>query len=148
MSDHVRELDEKIDAYIEEVWEDVVGDIRTLVRIPSVEDVSAAAPGMPWGPRAHEALVAGLGLAERLGMDAHECEGGRIGYADVAGASDRQIALICHTDVVPEGLGWTVDPFDVTRRDGFLLGRGVLDDKGPLVVGLYAVALVARLCLG
>ena len=34
MSDHVRELDEKIDAYIEEVWEDVVGDIRTLVRIP------------------------------------------------------------------------------------------------------------------
>ena len=145
MSDHVRELDEKIDAYIEEVWEDVVGDIRTLVRIPSVEDVSAAAPGMPWGPRAHEALVAGLGLAERLGMDAHECEGGRIGYADVAGASDRQIALICHTDVVPEGLGWTVDPFDVTRRDGFLLGRGVLDDKGPLVVGLYAVALVARL---
>ena len=91
MSDHVRELDEKIDAYIEEVWEDVVGDIRTLVRIPSVEDVSAASPGMPWGPRAHEALVAGLGLAERLGMDAHECEGGRIGYADVAGASDRQM---------------------------------------------------------
>ena len=139
------QLDKKIDAYVDEVWEGAIEDIRSLVRIPSVEDTLAAQPGMPWGPKAHDALVQGLAIASKLGMDAHECEGGRIGYADVAGASDTQIALICHTDVVPEGLGWTVDPFDVTRREGYLIGRGVLDDKGPCVMGLSAVEFVARL---
>jgi succinyl-diaminopimelate desuccinylase len=33
----------------------------------------------------------------------------------------------------------------VTRRDGYLLGRGVLDDKGPLVLSLYAAHYFVRL---
>ncbi len=134
----------QVDAYVDEVWEDVVADIETLVRIPSVEDLSAARPGMPWGPACHDALVAALGIAQRLGLDAHECEG-YIGYADLPGASETQVATIAHTDVVPEGLGWTVDPYDVTRRDGYLLGRGVLDDKGPFVLSLYAAHFFARM---
>ncbi len=131
-----------VDAYVDEVWEDVVADIRSLVRIRSVEDRSLAAPGMPWGPGCHEALVRGLEIAARLGLDAHECEG-YIGYADLPGMSARQVAMIAHTDIVPEGLGWTVDPFDVTRREGYLLGRGVLDDKGPFVLSLYAAHFFA-----
>ncbi len=138
------ELKEKLDAYVDEVWEDVVEDIRSLVRIRSVEDLPDARPGMPWGPACHDALAQGLRIAERLGLDAHECEG-YIGYADLPGASERQIATIAHTDVVPEGLGWTVDPFDVTRRDGYLIGRGVLDDKGPLVLSLYAAHFFKRM---
>ena len=134
----------QVDAYVDEVWEDVVADIETLVRIPSVEDLSVARPGMPWGPACHDALVAALGIAQRLGLDAHECEG-YIGYADLPGASETQVATIAHTDVVPEGLGWTVDPYDVTRRDGYLLGRGVLDDKGPFVLSLYAAHFFARM---
>ena len=138
------ELKGRLDAYVDEVWEDAVEDIRSLVRIRSVEDLGAAAPGMPWGPASHDALVQGLKIAERLGLEAHECEG-YIGYADLPGDSRRQIATIAHTDVVPEGLGWTVDPFDVTRRDGYLIGRGVLDDKGPLVLSLYAAHFFKRL---
>ncbi|MCH4084417.1 MAG: Sapep family Mn(2+)-dependent dipeptidase [Olsenella sp.] len=141
MSDE--ELEREADAYVDEVWEDVVADIRTLVRIPSVRDREGAKPGMPWGKASHDALVAALGIASRLGLDAHECEG-YIGYADLKGASDTQIATIAHTDVVPEGLGWTVDPFDVTRREGYLLGRGVLDDKGPFVLSLYAANFFRR----
>ena len=142
MSDE--QLKSQVDAYVDEVWEDVVADIGTLVRIPSVENLAAAAPGMPWGPACHDALVAALGIAERLGLDAHECEG-YIGYADLPGASSTQVATIAHTDVVPEGLGWTVDPYDLTRRDGYLLGRGVLDDKGPFVLSLYAAHFFARM---
>ena len=110
-------LKQEVDAYVDEIWEDAVGDIRTLVRIRSVRDPKTAGPGMPWGKGSHDALVAALGIARRLGLDAHECDG-YIGYADLPGASDRQIATIAHTDVVPEGLGWTVDPFDVTRQIG------------------------------
>lgn len=137
------ELKARVDAYVDEVWEDVVADITSLVRIRSVEDRSQATPQDPWGPANHQALREAVRIAGRLGLEAHDCEG-YIGYADLAGASDRYIATIAHTDVVPEGLGWTVDPFDVTRREGYLMGRGVLDDKGPFVLSLYAAHFFAR----
>jgi succinyl-diaminopimelate desuccinylase len=128
---------------VDEVWEDVVADIDALVRIESVEDLEHAEPGKPWGPASYEALSRALDMAARLGLDAHDCEG-YIGYADLAGASATQIATIAHTDVVPLGLGWTVPPLQVTRREGYLLGRGVIDDKGPFVLSLYAAHFFAR----
>lgn len=132
------------EAYAHEVWEDVVADIAQLVSIPSVEDKEHAAPGMPWGPASRQALDAGLALCARLGLEAHN-DDGYIGYADLPGAGSRQIATIAHTDVVPEGLGWTGDPYTMRRRDGYLLGRGVLDDKGPFVLSAYAIHFFKRL---
>ncbi|KXB62366.1 Sapep family Mn(2+)-dependent dipeptidase [Olsenella sp. DNF00959] len=131
------ELKQEVHQYVEDVWEDVVKDIESLVAIRSVEDMGNARPGMPYGPAPYEALSEALGIASRLGLDAHDCEG-RIGYADLEGDSPKQIATIGHTDIVPEGTGWHYDPFKVTRKDGFLIGRGVLDDKGPTVLSLYA----------
>ena len=131
------ELKDRVEAYVDEVWEDAIEDIRSLVRIDSVEDLSTAAPGQPWGHGPYLAMTKGLEIAARLGLEPHDCDG-YIGYADLPGASDTQVATIAHTDIVPIGTGWTVPPFDVTRRDGYLLGRGVLDDKGPFVLSLYA----------
>jgi acetylornithine deacetylase/succinyl-diaminopimelate desuccinylase-like protein len=58
----------------------------------------------------------------------------------------RPLLLIAHVDVVPvEGQPWTVPPFRLTDKDGFLWGRGVNDDKGMAAV-LVALALeLARL---
>jgi len=117
----VEDLDRAIEAYIQGNWEQVVRDIDELVRIPSVENLSAAAPG-----------------AERMGLETHNCDG-YIGYADLPGDSPVQLGIIGHADIVPEGAGWTVPAFEVTRKEGYLVGRGVLDDKGPLIVALYAV---------
>lgn len=127
----------QVDAFVDEVWEDVVEDIRSLVQIDSVEDLDHSEPGKPWGPGPYEAMSKGLEIASRLGLEAHDCEG-YIGYADLPGASPLQIATIAHTDIVPVGIGWTVPALDVTRREGYLLGRGVQDDKGPFVLSLYA----------
>ena len=52
---------------------------------------------------------------------------------------------MAHTDVVPVGLGWHFDPLKLTRKDGFLIGRGVMDDKGPFVLSLYAAHYLKRL---
>lgn len=135
--DHA-ELVEKIDAYLEDNWETMVGDIETLVRIPSFEDLDNKAEGAPFGPGPKEALTAALKLAEDMGFQTHDAEG-YIGFADFPGKSETQIGIIGHMDVVPAGPGWTFDPYAVTRKDGYLLGRGTLDDKGPSVVALHAM---------
>lgn len=136
-------LKQEAAAYVDRVWEDIVANIAELVAIRSVEDMEHARPGMPYGPEPYRALQTAVDMASRLGFDAHNCEG-HIGYADIAGASEKQIAMIGHTDIVPEGTGWHYDPFTVTRKDGYLIGRGVLDDKGPTVLALYAAKFFAE----
>lgn len=132
-------LQKEIDEYLAQNWEQVVADIDALVQIPSMEDMAQAAEGAPYGPGPRVALDAALALAQREGLDAHNCEG-YIGYADLPGEMPTQIGIIGHVDVVAPGPGWTFEPFHVQRKDGYLVGRGVADDKGPLVVALHAVA--------
>lgn len=58
------------------------------------------------------------------------------------GARDADpLVLMAHLDVVPAdpAEGWTDPPFAGTERDGWVHGRGALDDKGPLLVILEAV---------
>ncbi|VEU19775.1 DEKNAAC100814 [Brettanomyces naardenensis] len=43
-----------------------------------------------------------------------------------------------HTD------SWDTNPFEVTAVNGYLYGRGVSDNKGPLLAALYAVADLFR----
>lgn len=50
-----------------------------------------------------------------------------------------RLLLLSHLDVVPAVREeWKVDPFSGLIKDGYIWGRGALDDKGPLVAELYA----------
>lgn len=132
------ELDQKIEAYLDENWDLMVEDVTRLVRIESVEDIDTACEGAPFGEGPREALAAALEIAERMGFRTENLDG-YIGIADFPGSTDDQLAIIGHTDVVPAGPGWTFEPFDVTRKDGYLMGRGTADDKAPLLVAMHAV---------
>ena len=129
-------------AFVQKVWDDVERDIDALVQVESVEDVTRAAEGAPFGPGPREALERALAVGARLGLACANCDG-YVGVADVPGADDQYIATIAHADIVPVGAGWNFDPLRVTSQDGYLIGRGVLDDKGPLVLSLYAASFVA-----
>ena len=132
-------LEQQVDAYVDEVWEDVVADIAALVSHPSIADYGAAEQGAPFGRPVRDALNCALGIAARLGYKVSDDEG-YVGMADIAGERPEQVATIAHVDVVPAGPGWATDPFAMERREGWLLGRGVIDDKGPAVLSLYAGA--------
>lgn len=139
------QLAQEVDAYVDEVWEDVVKDIAYLVEVNSVEDLehADADAGAPFGPGPAEALNRALEIAERLDLEPHNLDG-YIGYANLLGEKDAHIATIAHSDIVPLGPNWTFDPLKMTRKDGYLIGRGTADDKGPLVLSLWAAHFFAR----
>ena len=57
----------------------------------------------------------------------------------------RHMLVLLHTDTVPSGApsDWKFPPFEPFEKDGKLFGRGVLDDKGPLVSAFAALRILA-----
>lgn len=129
------ELRRDIERFVQENEQSIFRDIARLVAVNSVE--GEPGPGAPFGKGPAEALELGLQIARELGLDAVDCEG-MIGYAAL-GQGEKYLATITHLDVVPTGEGWTEDPFVMREREGYIIGRGVMDDKGPSVLCLYAL---------
>lgn len=50
-----------------------------------------------------------------------------------------------HLDVVPAGIGWSVDPFAGIIHDGKLYGRGAADMKSGVAAMIYAAIVLKRL---
>lgn len=125
-------------AFIEENWDAILGDLDSLVRIDSSQDLSAAHEGAPFGPGPRAALDAATQMVARYGFAMNDCDG-YCGYFDIPGASEKQLGIIGHLDVVPAGDGWTREPFSLTKEGDILYGRGVADDKGPFLMGFHAL---------
>ena len=57
----------------------------------------------------------------------------------------RALLLVAHMDVVGvDKSKWTVDPFAATLKDGYIYGRGAVDDKGMLAANLAAFVGLKR----
>ena len=104
MDENEKRLLRQIDAFVKRSHEGILRDMKTLVDIKSVQ--GEPAPGAPFGTGPKRALEAALEIASGIGLFTRNCEG-YVGYADLPGKSEKQIALITHLDVVPEGSGWT-----------------------------------------
>ena len=58
----------------------------------------------------------------------------------------RPVILLAHMDVVGvERQRWSVDPFAGEIKDGYLYGRGAIDDKGMLAANLMTTLLLNRI---
>jgi len=57
----------------------------------------------------------------------------------------KALLLVAHMDVVAvDKSKWTVDPFGGVIKDGYLYGRGAIDDKGMLAANLAAFVALKR----
>lgn len=57
----------------------------------------------------------------------------------------RALLLVAHMDVVgAERSRWSVDPFGAVMKDGYIYGRGALDDKSMLAANLATIIALKR----
>lgn len=118
--------------------------LNVLGRLVAVRSVRGEPePDAPFGAGPAKCLDEALAICQELGFgtenDAH--------YVGCADLNDKETALhiLAHLDVVGEGKGWDTDPYGMVEKDGLIYGRGVADDKGPLVTALLAMKCVRDL---
>lgn len=128
-------------AAVDELMPSLLDDLDRLVRIPSI-----AFPDFPVEPllEAHDAVVdllraAGVEQIEDLHVEGKRAPVIVAGIPAPPGAPT--VLMYTHYDVVPAGdlALWDSPPFEPTRRDGAVYGRGTADSKANLVGILGAI---------
>ncbi len=130
---------------VEKRKEALIKDTQGLLHIKSILDEENPSPDAPLGKGVKEALDYMLELGEKDGFTAKNV-GNVAGHLEFGGGKEL-LGILCHVDVVPEGDGWTSEPFAAEIRDGKIFARGALDDKGPTMAAYYAMKIVKDLGL-
>ncbi|TPE62667.1 succinyl-diaminopimelate desuccinylase [Sandaracinobacter neustonicus] len=112
---------------------------QALIRCPSVTPADAGALDVL------ASALGGLGFDCTLLSFGQAPDGPIRNLFATIGSGGPHFAFAGHTDVVPEGAGWSVDPYAGQIRDGLLFGRGAADMKGAIAAMVSAAAAhVAR----
>jgi succinyl-diaminopimelate desuccinylase len=128
---------------VEKRQEALIKDTKELLHIKSLLDEENPAPDAPLGKGVKEALEFMLHLGETDGFISKNV-GNLAGHLEF-GQGEELLGILCHVDVVPEGDGWSSDPFAAEIREGKIFARGALDDKGPTMAAYYAMKIVKEL---
>ncbi|WP_288479043.1 Sapep family Mn(2+)-dependent dipeptidase [uncultured Clostridium sp.] len=134
-------LKEKFKNKILSEKEELFKNIDRLIRINSVEGESLE--GAPFGVEPKKALEEALKISEEMGFKTKNIDNA-IGYAEY-GEGEEYICVIGHVDIVPVGEGWSYDPLKLTITKDKLYGRGILDNKGPIMSALYGLKILKDL---
>ncbi|MBO0960331.1 dipeptidase PepV [Neobacillus sp. MM2021_6] len=130
---------------VEKRKDSLIKDTQGLLHIKSLLDEENTSPEAPLGQGVKDALDYMLQLGEKDGFTPKNV-GNLAGHLEF-GEGTELLGILCHVDVVPEGDGWTSDPFGAEIRDGKIYARGALDDKGPTMAAYYAMKIVKELGL-
>lgn len=112
----------------------ILNDTLKLVAIDSVQAEPSSLS--PFGDGVGLCIKEVLSIAKSLGFETRD-EQGYYGTATIG--QGEEFGILGHVDVVPyKDQTWTKKPLGEIIN-GVLYGRGVLDDKGPIMCCLYAV---------
>jgi acetylornithine deacetylase/succinyl-diaminopimelate desuccinylase-like protein len=91
-----------------------------------------------------EALLRGVpGIDTRI-LDPGDGRANFVARLKATRPTRRAVLVMGHMDVVgADAAKWQSPPFVATIRDGFLYGRGAIDDKGPLAATAIAMRMLA-----
>ncbi|MBP3038879.1 dipeptidase PepV [Bacillaceae bacterium Marseille-Q3522] len=125
--------------------DDILSDLKGLLRIKSVLREEEATKDAPLGLGPKEALLYMIELGKKDGFIGKNV-GNLAGHLQF-GQGEKLIGVLCHVDVVPAGDGWSSDPFQADIRNGKIYARGAIDDKGPTMAAYYAIKIIKELQL-
>ncbi|HYE84044.1 MAG TPA: dipeptidase PepV [Clostridia bacterium] len=128
----------KLDKRIDSMKDEIIKSTKELIQIRSLE--SKPEPGAPFGKEVRQCLDRVLEICSGLGMKTENFDG-YAGHAEF-GEGDEVVGILVHVDIVPEGSGWSHDPYGGEVADGKIFGRGSSDDKGPAVAAIYGLKAV------
>lgn len=121
----------------------LIADIKTLVSYPSVGADPAMAHGMEDARRLIEAQIAAMGFQNTQRLTPPDRSGQPALFAERCDAPGKPTILVyAHYDVQPADPldKWISPPFEAVERDGRLYGRGISDDKAPMMIALGTLA--------
>ena len=110
--------------------------LEEFVAIDSSLDESTTNETNPFGAGVSDALNYITNLARKDGFEVTNYDNKVVEI--LYGRGEKNLTIMAHADVVPAGDGWSDDPFKMIEKKGVLYGRGVSDDKGPLLAAYYA----------
>lgn len=128
----------KFDKAVEPMKNNIIAGVQELIRYRSIED--SPEPGAPFGREMRKCLDRTLQICSELGFKTENFDG-FAGHAEY-GEGDEIVGILVHLDVVPEGSGWSHNPYGGDIEDGKIYGRGTLDDKGPAIAAIYGLKAV------
>ena len=124
----------RINNYLDTHLDKSITELSRLVTQPSVS-------AQNWGLTECADLVADMLHARGFDIQIITTDGAPVVFGERSGRSDKTLLIYNHYDVQPpEPLDlWDSPPFEPSLREGKLYGRGVADDKGPIVSRLLAI---------
>lgn len=115
----------------------MITNIKKWCAIDSKYDETTKDKNNPFGQGVSKALCFFEELATQAGMQVKNYDNYVV--EAIFGTGKKNITIMAHADVVPEGSGWSHNPFEVQEKEGILYGRGVADDKGPAIACFYSL---------
>ncbi|WP_409304154.1 ArgE/DapE family deacylase [Peribacillus sp. SCS-155] len=135
---------EKLQAWIEGHQQEMIDFLQKLVQTPSDNPEGDCYPIAVLLQKQLSEM--GFDRVSLLEVDAEEVkQAGMISLANVVSSTEfgtnagLNIVLNAHGDVVPPGLGWSVEPYGGEVLDGKMYGRGVAVSKSDIAAYTFAV---------
>lgn len=133
-------LKQEIDVFLDQNKDEIVRNLCRLVRIPSIAE--AGETQYPYGSECAKALDFCMEVCREKDLVVknyeYRCAEARLKDEQ----SGKRLLLAAHCDVVPAEAENLYPPFGGTVAGDYVVGRGVVDDKGPLIATLYAMAFL------
>ena len=133
-------MERKFKQILENNKQEYLNRLVDLLKINSILDESTATTEMPFGKGINDCLNHFVDMAKNDGFNV-VVDPGYAAHVEY-GNDGKLIGILCHLDVVPVGDDWDHDPFDPVIKDGKVIARGAMDDKGPTMAAYLALKMI------
>lgn len=132
-------VNQEFKALIEAHYDEFLRDLAKVIEVQSVR--GPADLHAPFGKGPRQVLRMAVKLADQYGFKI-SIVNDAVAVAQWGPDTSDYIGIVGHLDVVAVGEGWQSDPFKLNVREDTLYGRGVLDNKGPIMAVLFGMHLL------